>query len=294
MLPGSILCAEDRFTSQWIAMDCPKALEILDCIRPKSDDLELPEFAEARAHTESCESCRLEFSSRQEFDAAIAAVVQDVDVPESLRDELLSSALLNVDADEQSRAIETERRDDAGESTVHTRPRRRTLLLAAASVTCCIAAIGLGLWLRDSGPEQFSVAELLQQVDVQQDNADAFDESFVFQPPSGWSHDGLRLGRDLHGQDLDGESGHEVASLLFSYSLTDRQLDPISGVIMAIPANRVKPPPAASFSRATPHYLPGDMVALAWTENDLVYVVIISGSASGLEELQRAFSGIAA
>ena len=76
-------------------MDCHKALEFLDCIRPKSDDLELPEFAEARAHVESCESCQQEFASRQEFDAAIAAVVQEVAVPESLRAELLSSALVD-------------------------------------------------------------------------------------------------------------------------------------------------------------------------------------------------------
>ena len=262
-------------------MDCHKALEFLDCIRPKSDDLELPEFAEARAHVESCESCQQEFASRQEFDAAIAAVVQEVAVPESLRAELLSSALVKAGESEESAESTS-----VTAASAHV-PRRRILLLAAASVACSVA-IGMTLWFWDSGQKSFSVADLLQRIDIQLDNADDFDESFVFQLPAGWSSDGLLLG-----QDLDGEAGHEVARL--DFELTRGRREPVSGIIAAIPANRVVPPPSASsFSSAELRYLPDGVVAVVWSAGNLVYVVMISGKPSELEYLQRAFSRVAA
>ena len=73
-------------------MDCSNILEILDCVRPNSGDLDLPDFDEARAHLTECESCRGEFESRQQFDRAVATVAQDVPVPNeaALKESLLS------------------------------------------------------------------------------------------------------------------------------------------------------------------------------------------------------------
>ena len=158
--------------------------------------------------------------------------------------------------------------------------------MAAASVVCSVA-LGLGLWFWDSGQKQFSVADLLQRIDIQQKDAAAFDKSFDFQPPAGWSHDDLFLGDVVQGQDLDGEAGHEVARLDFFLRRP--------GTIIAIPANRVDPPPSStSFSGAVIQYLPNDFKAVVWRAGDLVYVVMISGKPADLEYLQRSFSRIAA
>lgn len=291
-------------------MDCSTALEFLDCIRPNSDDLELSEFAEARTHMESCDSCQQEFASRQEFDTAMVAVVPDVEVPEALQAKLLTAALLAANESDKADVAGTpaadgaESADSAAEDSVSVpgtnedesakriSPLRRVLLMASASVACGIA-MGIGMWLWSSGHQQFTVAELLQRVDIQLGTADTFDESFAFQLPSGWSDHRLHLGPDVQGQDLDGEDGHEVAKQVFS--LTRSRRNPVSGIVIAIPADRMNPrPPGQSFSNATPQYLPRGMVALVWNEGDLVYVVMIRGNASGLEDLQRNFSGPAA
>jgi len=46
-------------------MDCQTALEFLDCVRPDSDDLDLPEIADARAHLDSCGACQQSFAEMQ-------------------------------------------------------------------------------------------------------------------------------------------------------------------------------------------------------------------------------------
>ena len=136
------------------------------------------------------------------------------------------------------------------------------------------------------------MADLLQRIDIQLDNAEAFDESFVFQIPAGWSNNDLYLW-PRQGQDLDGESGHEVVRQ--DFALERGRLEHVSGIIAAIPANRVdSPPSASSFSSATLRYLPDGFVAVAWSAGNVVYLVKISGKPSDLEHLQRSFSGIAA
>ena len=70
-------------------MDCSEILDILDCVRPDSADLDHPDLADARAHLESCHVCQLEFESRQEFDRAVSAVARDVEVPQGLQESLV-------------------------------------------------------------------------------------------------------------------------------------------------------------------------------------------------------------
>lgn len=296
-------------------MDCEKALEFLDCVRPNSDDLESPDFAAARAHMESCETCQQEFTSRQEFDLAIDVVAHDVDVPESLRAQLLSSALLEAESDNDpegaasalSESSESESDAAADDSTdaVDTvadstsdhvidakRSRRRSLLLALGSVACGIVlAIAMQFW--GSGPKQFTVAEVLRQIDMEPGRLETFDESFAFQFPNGWSNRRLHQITDVLGRDLDEEPGHDVAQLFVS--LRRSGSDHINVTLVSIPTERVAPLPAArSVMAAQIQYLPGRLVALAWQRGSQVYAVLIHEDVRALEELRRVLATLPA
>lgn len=267
-------------------MDCDKALEFLDCVRPNSDDLELPDFAEARAHMEDCESCRLEFESRQEFDLAIDAIARDVEVPELLRAGLLTAALVESGGSDETAATA---RPDADQATDKAPSRRGRLVLGAAAVVCGIV-LAVVMQFLPTGPEKFTVADLLQQVDAKSASLVAFDESFEFRFPAGWSERYAHvISTRLDGQDIDGQPGHDVARLLF---LIRRGAVP--GVLVAAPVNRVETPPFG-LSSATVQYLPNDAASLAWTEGDMVFAVVIArDKVTMLEQLRDVLSGHAA
>ena len=80
-------------------MDCQAALEFLDCVRTNSDDLDLPEMADARAHLDSCDTCQQSFAEMQSFDRAVTNVVQNVDVPLGLRSSLLETLIGETSAE---------------------------------------------------------------------------------------------------------------------------------------------------------------------------------------------------
>ena len=73
-------------------MDIKQAFEKLDSVRPDSDDVRDPDFADAVRLIESNadeESC---FHDRLNFDRKISAAMQDVAVPADLKDKLLAQA----------------------------------------------------------------------------------------------------------------------------------------------------------------------------------------------------------
>ena len=292
-------------------MDCDKALELLDCVRPNSGDQELPEFSEAFAHLESCETCQQKFETRQEFDLAIHAVVRDVEVPESLKASLLTAALAEAGkgdtptADSDAAADSENATDTLEDAAVATddelatnraRSRRRTLLLAGSSIVCGILLALVGQFM-PSNPRQFTVAELLQQIDSESDSLsdgglEDFDGSFEFRLPAGWSsqrHLSAIPEGDPHvgGLNLDEEPSHDLARVLF-------RAEGQSGFLMAaIPASRIKPSPP-TLAGATVQYLPKQRAAIAWTERDTVYVVYARRYVRLLEELREILGGRAA
>ncbi|GEM_PF-5675076 len=66
-------------------MNCMIAQRIIEACRLSGDDLNLPELAPAAAHLEECPDCLSHFRQRQATDARIAAVMQDVPIPDGLR-----------------------------------------------------------------------------------------------------------------------------------------------------------------------------------------------------------------
>jgi len=245
-------------------MDCQTALEILDCVRPDSDDLDLPEMADARAHLESCDACQETFASMQSFDRAVVDVVQDVDVPSRLR-----SALPGYS-------------------------RRRRAIQAAVSVACALM-VGVAVWLQS--PTQFTEAELLAKLPINLSANAKFDTSFEFALPGPWvANRQVKIAPEILGIDMDDDPGHDAAVAVFRY--TRSRNAPVAGILAAIPANRIAPlPSAVSFALADSQYITKDgrrPVAAVWRERDTVYVCLVLGSAADLEQIQRNLSTAAA
>ena len=251
-------------------MDCQTALEFLDCVRPNSDDLDLPEMADARAHLDMCDTCQEAFANNQSFDRAVIDVVQDVDVPEGLRLSL-----------------------PGANKTGANNSRRRTVLRAFSAA--CVLMLGVTAWLYQSQPVQFTEDKLLQQLPIDLRATEHFDAGFELALPAPWAgNPRLSVGREFRGIDLDGKAGHDAAVAIFRY--TPSRNAPINGILVAIPASRVEPrPEALSFAQADVRYIPNRRpVAVVWKERDMVYVCLVLGSAADLEQIQRNLSTAAA
>ncbi len=265
-------------------MDCSSALELLDCVRPSSDDLALPELAEARAHLESCPACQQEFAHRQQFDLAVANAMHAVPVPVGLEGRLQSAlqtqAAPSADVPTEAPAANTSRK------------RRRGGFKWAAVVVAVVLAISL--W--PNSESLFTVEHTLRVVQTDLATATPFDGSFETRLPSEWNHPGLRWMTDWRGQNLDDRPGDEVALRVFRF--TSRKGAVVDGMLAMLPANRVGPQPQdSSFTRAALHYPARDghkFVAAAWREQDTVFLCLVPDSAADLELLQRLLGGLAA
>ena len=245
-------------------MDCQTALEYLDCVRPDSDDLDLPVMTDARAHLDLCDACQETFAKNQSFDRAVTDVALDVDVPVSLRSSLPDS-------------------------------RRRTM--RAAALVACALMLGVTAWLWQSRPEQFTEKQLLERLPINLSATVEFDAGFQMTLPIAWSGDRrLRVSQEFRGIDLDEDSGHDAAVGIFDYSPSRNA--PVKGILAAIPARRVLPlPNAGRFAEADSRYIQKDgrrLVAAIWQEDDTVYICMVLGSAADLEQIQRNLSTSAA
>lgn len=275
-------------------MDCQTALEHLDCVRPDSDDLDLPEMTDARAHLESCDACHESFAKNQSFDRAVTEVAQDVDVPDGLRSSLLEASLSETNV-EPSAATDKPTTEVAIEKESAANSRRRKLQIAVSAA--CALMLGVGAWLSQPQPVQFTAARLPELLPIDLSETEKFDTGFEFALPAPWAANRrLRVGREFRGIDLDDDPGHDAAVAIFRYSPSRNA--PINGILAAIPASRVAPlPEFGSFALADSRYIQIDgrrPVAAVWQEGNTVYVCLVLGSAADLERIQRNLSTAAA
>jgi len=279
-------------------MDCQTALEQLDCVRPNSGDLELPEFAEARAHLTECAACQAEFDRRQQFDTEIGRIAADVPVPATLRMSLLAAVSDSVaefaesSSAAEGQAAETHRETQPRPVTDGARsPLKRARLAASLSACLLIAAVSVALW--KPGPAQLSIATIQSGLELRLPRV-TFDGTFpVDLPPSWIGHPGLRVSETLSGLDLDGRDGHDGAAAYFAFSA--RRAAPVRGILVALPVDRVSDlPTATDFRRAPVAYPQTGVVSIAWQEGDLVYLCFVAGDTTLLERLQRGMTGTAA
>lgn len=270
-------------------MDCQTALEILDCVRPDSDDLALPEMTDARAHLDLCSSCQETFAEMQGFDRAVIEMIQDVEVPDGLHPALLEASVNATSGqappDKNASNVVMTIKDEAIKN-------RRHKLQAAVSAAIAVL-IGTTAWLWQSQPIQFAEGELLKKLPIDLSATEPFDSGFELDLPAPFiGNSRLRVDREFRGIDLDDKVGHDAAVAIFSYSPARNA--PINGILAAIPADRVSPlPDSISFAQADAQYIRKDgrrPVAAVWRERDTVYLCLVLGSAADLEQIQRSLT----
>lgn len=297
-------------------MDCQTALELLDCVRPDSDDLQGVEFAEVRAHLQICPACEQEFARRQQFDRAVVATLSSVatlsDIPEPSG--LLSGIQAALTQPEVPFAAGSVTSDApafpdspaAPDSPAHADPDRRTVspasqtaaapsrnarrrwLIRLAGVAGLMLAMAFG-WQWWNRSEQFAVDDLLQKIRFDAvSEAEEFDEQFAAVSPTHWN-ERVRFAETLRGLNLDARPGHDA--LIVPFQFLPRRDAPITGVLALIPVDRVASPPTATdFSRVEPRYLTQGstrLVVAVWREQNTVFICLLPGSAAQLERLQH-------
>ena len=279
-------------------MDCSEILEILDCVRPDSTDLDHPDLADARTHLDACDACQLEFTSRQQFDRAVSTVARDVEVPEGLQQSLLnglSVRLVDGVGQQDPPAAATVRNVESVSAGPRGRLRRRLSLLTLSGLAA--VALLISYWPKEV--EQFPVQSLLVRATANPDDVqqlDRFNGGPVSNLPGSFHHPRLGTGSSVYGKDLDGDSAHDIAMTVFKFS--HRGYGTVMGVVVAVPASRVADLPATgSFSQASHQYSrPGDFAAasVVWLEGDTVYLAFVPRrNAPALEAMQRELRGVA-
>lgn len=294
-------------------MDCQTALELLDCVRPDSDDLQGVEFAEARVHLQACPACEQEFARRQQFDRAVVATLSIIPEPSGLLSGIRTALTQPpIPLNAGSAASDTPALPDDhavsgrhSEPGSHADPDRRTVspasrtgavpsrnvrrwLIRVAGVAGLMLAMVFG-WQWWNRSEQFAVDDLLQKIrfDAVSD-AEEFDEQFAAVSPAHWN-ERVRFAETLRGLNLDARPGHDA--LLVPFQFLPRRDAPITGVLALLPVDRVvSPPTATDFSRVEPLYLTQGstrLVAAVWREQDTVFICLLPGSAAQLERLQH-------
>lgn len=249
----------------------PMLRENLDAIRPDSDDLQEPDFAEIADLVESSDDWREMLQARLAFDRQVGQVMRAVEVPANLKDRLL-------------RTTTTQHPSQPPASQLRV-PNRRGLLTMAAGLM-----LALGTWLLwPSGPAPFTLDEIRAALPMSQGrllwgSLDTFDNDFAWQPPDrAWSD---CLSQSTGGFDFD-RDGHDDAALI---SFATRGRGRVSGYLLVVPAARVADAPASKqLSRTADSYTP--LANAAWTSSDGRFVYIAFVEEGQFESLVRLLYG---
>ena len=252
-------------------MDCQSAIEILECVRPDSSDLEDVDMVAAREHLESCPECAQQLEEIRRADRLAAEAMGDVPIPAGLQERLLSlpevtsSTMHQVDSSSNA---------------------RRGFSRWVGVVSACALLIGAFVIGRNFFGPQTSLAELRElSADESMIAAwDDFDQSFEAELPYEWRNRSLRVDEQIKGHTFD-EQRHDVAAFSFQFLRGRRWF---KGTLIAIPASEVTDLPSATrFSSANVVYIRDEIATVAWTSDSTVYVCYVSGGPGNLEAMQQ-------
>jgi hypothetical protein len=246
----------------------PRLAERLDAVRPDSDDLSEPDMAAVRDALARDEALRADARRRQAWDRGIAAALHDVPVPDGLRDRLITRlAPAPVTAPPPAappRPAKLTRRNALG-------------LVAGLAAGLAAAAV---YWTVAGPTDPVSVAEL--QLAAASPGQTPFHGDFEPHLPDAWRR---RLAVSERPVGLLRQRGRDRAAA-WTFSLGR-----FTGVLVALPADRVTVPPAAtSLQSADYDILPGAQTA-AWTDHGVVYVCRFEGH---IGDLARVLEPLAA
>jgi hypothetical protein len=264
-------------------MDCLDAIEWLNAGESDPDVEGMPEAREAQRHFTDCPDCQLMRSRSREWDRSLAQVVPQVEIPAGLRARLLADIPIPAAAPSQKVAA--------------TRSRGKTrwrLAAFSASVAICLLLTATAFWW--NAPPPLTLAELYAGVDVPYSALPAFDEDFEPRLPAAWSTVFTLDSSLIRGFPATGSrTGRAV---LVPFQMTSRSgREPLRGRLLMLArdqltAESVRSLPA-DFGEAEVRYLPeGRGAYVAWTEDDLVYVCLMSSGPADLHRFQRALTSL--
>jgi len=250
-------------------MDCQTAREILEVVRPNSNELREPEIVSAALHLESCDQCEELFQQQVSTDAQIGQAIRQVHVPEELKDRLLEV----LAAEPQSEATTSL----PSSSTVST---RRNGFRVFATTTACLILGVVAWWALPASQEQLVLNNLTPPA-TDSVLLTEFDQNFSVALPNDGNWTSSRLSLDgPKGEPLLGDLKHTRA--IFFFEFPTRHRGTISGSLTVIPKEKVQSAPTETYYSAQPISSPtGQFTSVAWTEGDFVYVCYIQGNVGG-------------
>ncbi|HUG92083.1 MAG TPA: hypothetical protein VML55_14685 [Planctomycetaceae bacterium] len=280
-------------------MDCRTAREILDVLRPGSNDRAEPDVADAVAHLDECDECTLAFRWVQSFDRRIGRAMRDVPVPAGLKERLqdvlgierhgtLDDAAGGRSAAE---ALAVPAAEDglsrngsmpAARTLPPTRrPSRRRWWTPITAMAAVFVLLGVVWFLnRDRGP-QITLAQVYEKLPFDLSTAEPFDGSFDPQLPPGWAGNRLFIDRSPKGSDLGLGGQHVVA--VYGFRFRGRDGTVIEGLLAVAPAGVIDAgrPLARSFAGAESDYPMGrtprvrQLAGRAWSTGDFACVCLV-------------------
>ncbi|MEX2287913.1 MAG: hypothetical protein WD648_12540 [Planctomycetaceae bacterium] len=285
-------------------MDCRSALEILDCTRAGSHDLQEPELFDAKTHVETCAACDETFRERQMLDRRIGELMRDVAVPVGLFDRL-SAAVVPTLAEEKLTVVVTPAENvtplhrATAPASAPTQLRRRRMRIAAGLAACLSLVAAIWIFSGKSAPT-LTVDKIRDTVPLEQsvvEQLDAFDERFAAAlPGGGW--DSQELDFDvMKGFGKSRKGGHQMALVLFTYPARDKS--DLMGMLAIIPKDAVKDADTlgTSFASGQGNYTNRDSevyATVSWTAGDFVYVCFVPDTEEARERLRQVLISVPA
>ncbi len=304
-------------------MDCREIQQLLEAVRPDTDDLLLPEITVAEQHLASCLDCQEAFQKISSFDRIFGAAIRNVSLPVGLNQRVLAAVALQSvpsespaigDAVENSSDFSRTENNVAGDvsaadsntESVHltsgesdivpapARPvsRRRAMQWIAATSAALLLSVS-AFWLWPTKWQQSPIEELLSGFGAQADNLqNPFDKNFAASlPQDGWDSRQLRLEGPFGYTDAVHKSTADLGAI-YQFRLMLSPGNTLSGRLLVIPASRISnPPPASSMLEvAAVSSTDGNYSSAAWSEGDLVFICVVDGHAGNFSALQRALA----
>lgn len=269
-------------------MDCQTALETLDCARPNGADNNDTHFADAIAHTRTCQPCGAMYEQIQKLDIAIGRAITDVAVPDELKARILSRLNGDGPAEDSPNDLDSVVAGPTPAASVAARPSRwqraRRWFYVAASVVVVLAA-AWQFW--PPANPQFTI-EYLRKNSLPEEFRQFDANLFNTRLPSGWAnHRSLDIAPGPWGVDAFGPKDHDIAGFNLDFYMTRHREFRCHLVI--VPKEYCQANAAmGAFSSADVVYVKirgTQFATVAWTEDDFVYVVFVRGG--NLEALQR-------
>jgi|GEM_PF-5885336 len=256
-------------------MNCHDVEPFFERLANAASCADLPQQPALRDHLATCPSCQHAVQSLMQWDRRLATAMKDVSVPTGIAQRIQLALHHGSDTVTSVPAM-----------TGRSRGRSGWRLVAVLSSLGVFAAVVIGLlaWSQPSTISADQVVVMLQQPVAEMPE---LNPASIWQPRH-WN----ALQRDM----ADGgwrqfsmaELKPAIAALPFEIRI--KRAVHAEGVLFAIPKSRWTTPVAPSISQAVVLYSPPH-VWLAWSEDDVVFLLAVNGPAPVLEQMQRQLSG---